>query len=59
MNATTNEVRLSGIGAVADRESLSDGTRVAQYNILNEVPGAIFGIITVVYIVSSLFSLVL
>jgi hypothetical protein len=57
MNATTNEARLAGIGAVVDRESLSDATRVAQYNILNEAPVAIFGIITVVYIVSSLFAL--
>jgi len=57
MNATTNEATLTGIGAVVDQESLSDAMRSAQYNMLNEVPGAIFGILTVVYIVSSLFAL--
>lgn len=57
MNATTNEARLAGIGAV-DQESPSDEMRVAQYNILNEAPVAVFGFITVFYIVSSLFALV-
>ncbi len=56
MNATTNEARLAGIGAV-EQEPVSDGMHIAQYNMLNEMPGAIFGIITVLYIVSSLFSL--
>jgi hypothetical protein len=58
MNATTNEARLAGIGAV-EQEQVSDATRAAQYGILNEAAGAIFGLITVVYIVSSLFSLAL
>lgn len=57
MNATTNEARLAGIGAVVDQET-SNEMRKAQYNILNEAPVAIFGIITVFYIVSSLFALV-
>ena len=57
MNATTNEARLAGIGAVVEQESVSDGMHAAQYNMLNEMPGAIFGIITVLYIVTSLFSL--
>jgi hypothetical protein len=58
MDATTNEARFAGIGAV-ESEQVSDATRAAQYGILNEAAGAIFGLITVVYIVSSLFSLVL
>ena len=58
MNATTNEATFAGIGAV-EQETVSDATRAAQYGILNEAAGAIFGLITVVYIVSSLFSLVL
>ena len=57
MNATTNEARLAGIGAV-ENEPVSDATRAAQYGILNEAAGAIFGLITVVYIVTSLFALV-
>lgn len=58
MNATTNEARFAGIGTV-EQEPVSEATRAAQYGILNEAAGAIFGLITVVYIVSSLFSLVL
>jgi hypothetical protein len=58
MNATTNEARFAGIGAVDEQQSVSDATRAAQYGILNEAAGAIFGLITVVYIVSSLFALV-
>ena len=56
MNAMTNEAMLAGIGTV-EQESVGDAMRAAQYNMLNETPGAIFGIITVLYIVSSLFSL--
>jgi hypothetical protein len=57
MNATTNEARLAGIGAALENESVSDAMRVAQYSILNEMPGAVFGIITVLYIVTSLLAL--
>ncbi len=57
MNATTNEARLAGIGAAIEKTPTSDATRLAQYNMLNEMPGAIFGIITVAYIFSSLLSL--
>jgi hypothetical protein len=57
MNAITNEAMLAGVGTVVEQESISDAMQVAQYNMLNEMPGAIFGIITVLYIVSSLFSL--
>ena len=56
MNATTNEARFAG---TVEQEQVSDATRAAQYGILNEAAGAIFGLITVVYIVSSLFSLAL
>ena len=41
MNATTNEARFAGIGAV-ENEQVSDATRAAQYGILNEAAGAIF-----------------
>lgn len=57
MNATTNEARLAGIGAAIDKAPVSEGTRLAHYNILNEMPCAIFGIITVAYIFSSLLGL--
>lgn len=58
MNATTNEAILAEIRAAVDQESTTDAMRVAKYGILNEAAGAIFGIITLVYIVSSLFALV-
>ncbi len=57
MNATTTEPRLTGIASINQAAAVSDVTRLAQYNMLNEIPGALFGIITVVYIVGSLLAL--
>jgi len=57
MNATTNEARLAGIGSINQAAAVSDVTRLAQYNMLNELPGAVFGLITVAYIVGSLLAL--
>ena len=57
MNATTTEPRLTGIASINEAAAGSDMTRLAQYNMLNEIPGAIFGVITVVYIVGSLLAL--
>ncbi len=57
MNATTTEPRLAGIASINPAAAVSDATRIAQYNMLNEIPGAIFGVITVVYIVGSLLAL--
>jgi hypothetical protein len=55
MNASTTTERLAGISI--ERTEVSEGTRLAQYSMLNEIPGAIFGIITVAYIVGALLSL--
>ena len=57
MNATTNEARLAGIGSINQAADVSDATRLAQYNTLNEIPVAIFGVITVAYIFASLLAL--
>jgi hypothetical protein len=57
MNATTTQSRLAGIASIDQATEVSDATRLAQYNILNEIPGAIFGLITVAYIVSALLAL--
>lgn len=57
MNASTTEARLAGIAAINEAGDVSDATRLAQYNMLNEIPGAIFGVITVAYIVASLLAL--
>jgi hypothetical protein len=57
MNASTTEARYAGIASVNEATEVSAATRLAQYNMLNEIPGAIFGIITVAYIVGSLIAL--
>ncbi|MGB8682614.1 MAG: hypothetical protein WCD12_07000 [Candidatus Binatus sp.] len=57
MNASTTEARFAGIASIDETTEVSAATRLAQYNILNEIPGAIFGIITVAYIVGSLLAL--
>lgn len=56
MNATTNEARLEGFAAV-ERQASTDAVRFAQYAWLNELPGVVFGVITVAYIVTSLLAL--
>jgi len=55
MNASTTEARFAGI-AINEAPEVSAATRLAQYNMLNEIPGAIFGIITVAYLVGSLIA---
>jgi hypothetical protein len=57
MNAITTQSKLAGMAAINLANEVSDATRLAQYNMLNEIPGAIFGIITVAYIFSSLLAL--
>jgi hypothetical protein len=57
MNATTNEARIAGFAAVAEQAASSDAVRLAQYSWLNELPGVVFGLITLVYIVTQLLSL--
>ena len=55
MIATTNEARLAATArAVVET---SDALRLAQYSSLNEMPGLVFGVITLAYIVSALASL--
>jgi hypothetical protein len=55
MNATTTQTL--PIATNNETTEVSDATRLAQYNMLNEIPGAIFGVITVAYIVASLLAL--
>jgi hypothetical protein len=57
MNAITKEARMTGVREASEREPVSEATRLAQYNILNEMPVAIFGAMTIFFIVSSLMSL--
>jgi hypothetical protein len=55
MTATTHETTMRFAGTETD--ATSEATRFAQYSMLNEMPGAIFGVLTVAYIVMSLFAL--
>jgi hypothetical protein len=57
MNATTSQARFAGIASINEAATTSDAKRLAQYSMLNELPGAIFGVITVAYIVGALLSL--
>jgi hypothetical protein len=43
---------------VDEKPEVSEGTRFAQYSQLSEMPGLIFGLMTIVYIVTALSSLV-
>lgn len=56
MNATTTE-RFAAIATANEAAETSNGSRFAQYSMLNEIPGAIFGIITIAYIFGSLLAL--
>jgi len=57
MNATTNEARLAVIANANEAEEATVGTRLAQNSVLSELPGVVFGLITLGYIVSSLLAL--
>ncbi|HKM99546.1 MAG TPA: hypothetical protein VJX23_03450 [Candidatus Binataceae bacterium] len=57
MNATTNEARFEGFAAVERQTASTDAIRLAQYAWLDELPGVVFGLITIAYIVTSLLAL--
>jgi hypothetical protein len=57
MNATTNEARLAGLNQTTTTAADGEGVRLANYNLLNELPVAIFGFITIAYIVTSILAL--
>lgn len=56
MNATTNDVTLAGMGKAEAIES-TESIRCAQNNLLSELPGVMFGLLTLGYLVSSLLAL--
>ena len=56
MNAQINEAIISGY--VENNEQTGDATHRAQYAMLNELPGLVFGFLTIAWIVTSLFRLV-
>jgi hypothetical protein len=56
MNARINEATITGY--VRNDEQTSEATHQAQYAMLNELPGIVFGFLTLAWIVTSLFGLV-
>ena len=56
MNARINEATIPGL--VNETEQTSEATHLAQYAMLNELPGVVFGFLTLAWIVTSLFGLV-
>ena len=57
MSVNTKAASVPRIGRFAEYEQISEETRFAQYSLLDEIPGLIFGLMSVVYIVSLLCSL--
>ena len=58
MNATTtNQARIAGYNRATDEAAPNDHIRFAQNSLLTELPGIAFGLITLLYIVSSLITL--
>jgi len=55
MNATFNEAT---IPSLVQNEETSEATNRARYAMLNELPGVVFGFLTLAWIVTSLFGLV-
>ena len=57
MSVNTNAASAPQLKQFAENREVSQATQFAQYTLLDEVPGLIFGLMTVAYIVSSLWSL--
>ena len=56
MNARINEATIPGL--MNNEELASEATNRARYAMLNELPGVVFGFLTLAWIVTSLFGLV-
>jgi len=57
MNATTNEARFTVLTNSNEAAEATTGTRLAQNSLLSELPGVVFGLLTLGYVVSSLIAL--
>jgi hypothetical protein len=57
MSINTKVVSVPRIRQYAAGNQVSQATKFAQYTMLDEIPGLIFAMMTLVYIVSSLCSL--
>lgn len=57
MSVETKAASVPRINRFSEDKQVSETMRIAQYALLDEIPGLIFGLMTLVYIVSSLCSL--
>jgi len=57
MSVNTKAASVPRIRRFAEDKQVSEATRFAQFTLLDEIPALIFGLMTVVYIVSSLWAL--
>ena len=57
MNATTNQATIAVVRNSNEATEATAATRLAQNSLLSELPGIVFGLITLGYIVSSLIAL--
>lgn len=59
MDSTTNETVVIGFQETIEQQAeVSEGLRIARYCALEELPGLIFGVLTIAYIGLSLAGLV-
>ncbi|MBV8137500.1 MAG: hypothetical protein JO121_18005 [Deltaproteobacteria bacterium] len=58
MSVNTKAASSPQIRQFTETQQVNQATQFAQFTLLDEVPGLIFGLMTIVYIVSSLWSLV-
>ncbi|HLX03989.1 MAG TPA: hypothetical protein VKR28_00580 [Candidatus Binatus sp.] len=57
MNATTTQSKFAAITPANEATEVSAATRLAQNSFLSELPGIVFGLITLGYVISSLVAL--
>ena len=58
MSANTKAPTIPQIKHFGEERQASEEMRLAQYFLLDEIPGLVFGLMTVTYIVTSLWSLI-
>ena len=57
MNATTTEARLAGLIEESAATQSAEAARYAENSFLTELPGLVFGLLTLGYLISSLLAL--
>jgi hypothetical protein len=55
--STLNDTQAMNTPSTVEQTEMSDGMRFARYRMLDELPGLIFGLMTLAYIVLSLAGL--